>query len=73
MAMKTVKIMITTFSGSVMCQAALMDVVSGPELALVGARQLSVIGVGVVVAPFLEVTFLRLVGQNSSYSFVFLL
>mmetsp|Transcript_36128 Transcript_36128/g.114882 ORF Transcript_36128/g.114882 Transcript_36128/m.114882 type:complete len:450 (-) Transcript_36128:84-1433(-) len=60
---RILKLMATTFSGSVMCQSSLMDVVSGKEMAVVGSQVNSWVGVAVVGSPFLESLLLKL-GRN---------
>uniref|UniRef100_A0A7S1WIW4 Major facilitator superfamily (MFS) profile domain-containing protein n=1 Tax=Alexandrium catenella TaxID=2925 RepID=A0A7S1WIW4_ALECA len=53
-AARVLKLMATTFSGTVMGGAAAGDVLNGTELAVAGSKVGSIVGVAVVVAPFLE-------------------
>lgn len=60
MAMRIVRSVFITFSGTVMCQAALADICSGQELAVVGTRIQAAVGVAVVAGPYLESLILKI-------------
>mmetsp|Transcript_2072 Transcript_2072/g.6501 ORF Transcript_2072/g.6501 Transcript_2072/m.6501 type:complete len:457 (-) Transcript_2072:35-1405(-) len=53
-----------TFSGTVMSQAALADICSGQEAALVNTRIQAVVGVAVVAGPYIESLILKLSRGN---------
>lgn len=59
MAVRILKGVFITFSGTVMCQASLADVCSGQEMALVGTKIQAAVGVAVVAGPYIESILLK--------------
>uniref|UniRef100_A0A7S0AT86 Major facilitator superfamily (MFS) profile domain-containing protein n=1 Tax=Pyrodinium bahamense TaxID=73915 RepID=A0A7S0AT86_9DINO len=60
MLVRILKSIFTTFSGTVMCQAALADICSGQEMALVGTNVQVAVGLAVVLGPYLESAILKI-------------
>lgn len=55
---RTLRLIVTTFSSTVMCQAALTDVCSGKELALAMSKMAAAAGAAMLITPFLEARLL---------------
>jgi len=68
---RILRMVITTFSNTVISMAAFADILKGPELAAVGGKIAAVTGLGIVVAPYMEATVLKRMG-NPKYSYFFL-
>lgn len=58
LACRTLRMVFTTFSNTVINQAVLSDVLSGQELSVVGSQILAIVGLAVSVTPFVEGTVL---------------
>jgi len=65
---KAVKIMATTLSGTVIGGAAMRDVFEGQELAQKSAKAGSIIGLAIMVGPFLEAAILKRAGPGKEHA-----
>jgi len=65
------RLILTTFSGTVMGQAALSDLLSGKELSVVMSQVGSLAGAAMVLGPILEKTVLALFRNNPRYPYLF--
>mmetsp|Transcript_27023 Transcript_27023/g.62429 ORF Transcript_27023/g.62429 Transcript_27023/m.62429 type:complete len:474 (+) Transcript_27023:77-1498(+) len=63
---RILRLMITTFSSTVMIQASLADTIAGKDLAVVGSEIGAIIGAGMIVSPILESYLLRKTGSKRS-------
>jgi len=69
MPCRIVKLMATNFSGTVMCNAAMMDIASGKEFSIISTKLQVMTGIGCIVAPQLESLVLRNTGDNPLHVF----
>lgn len=65
---KAIKVMATTFSGTVIGNAGMRDVFQGTELAMRSAKAGSVLGIAIMVGPFLESKILQFAGPGKEFA-----
>eukprot|EP00443_Scrippsiella_acuminata_P023707 CAMPEP_0115234152 /NCGR_PEP_ID=MMETSP0270-20121206/34645_1 /TAXON_ID=71861 /ORGANISM="Scrippsiella trochoidea, Strain CCMP3099" /LENGTH=423 /DNA_ID=CAMNT_0002648889 /DNA_START=45 /DNA_END=1316 /DNA_ORIENTATION=+ len=71
LACRVIRMIVTTFSNTIMVQAASTDVLDPTEQAVAGAKLGAAIGAGIVLTPFLETALLRRTG-NPKFTYLLL-
>ena len=70
MACKIGKTVFTSFGGSTMAMASLMDISTPAQMAQMGAKLMSYAGVAIVLGPYVEVELLKRLGSDGRRNFL---